>query len=102
MMMLLKQAGVPVTDQRDIDRRRYDRALARWHEAVLDRVRSTIRELIAKRKRAAKAQNRAFGLIDGKQNLPALTASPRITRISEFLRLSFAIATTIGQIAYPL
>jgi hypothetical protein len=60
----LKEAGVSVFDQRDVDDRRYQRALDRWHDAVLDRVRAKVRELIANRKRAAKAAGREFKLID--------------------------------------
>ncbi len=60
----LKGAGIDVFDQRDRDYRRYGEALARWHQAVLDRVRARVNELIANRKRAAKASNREFGLID--------------------------------------
>ncbi len=39
----LKQAGVPVTEQRASDRGRYDESLARWNKAVHDRVRSSVR-----------------------------------------------------------
>jgi len=60
----LKQAGIQVFDQRDVDLMRYEKALAAWHEAVLDRVRAKIKELIASRKRSAKAQNRKFELVD--------------------------------------
>jgi hypothetical protein len=60
----LRQAGVPVLDQRDIELKRYKKALAVWHEAVLDHVRSTVRDLIAKRKHYAKSANREFHLVD--------------------------------------
>ena len=60
----LKETGIGVFDQRDVDRMRYEKASASWHEAVLDRVRATVRELIASRKRLAKAQNRKFELVD--------------------------------------
>jgi hypothetical protein len=39
----LKEADVPVFDQRDRDRRRYEKQLADWWEAVLDRVRAVFR-----------------------------------------------------------
>jgi hypothetical protein len=81
----LKQAGVPVTDQRDIDRKRYDRALARWHEAVLDHVRSEIKKLIAKRKQAAKAQNRTFGLIDDELKINAASTERELRDALRFL-----------------
>jgi hypothetical protein len=60
----LKEAGVPVFDGRDVDRQRYDRAMGRWHEDVLDQARSIVRELIAKKERAAKARYGSVGVID--------------------------------------
>jgi hypothetical protein len=39
----LKLAGVNVLDQRDVDIKRYEKALGRWHAAVLDRVRSRVK-----------------------------------------------------------
>jgi hypothetical protein len=60
----LRQAGVKVFDRRDVDRCRYDKALAIWWQAVLDRVRTEIRKLIASRKRAAKAAGRDFAIVD--------------------------------------
>jgi hypothetical protein len=60
----LRTAGVKVTDQRDVDEKRYKRAMARWHEDYLDHARSMVRELIAKKKQAAKARGREFALID--------------------------------------
>ena len=60
----LKDADVPVFDQRDRDRRRYERALADWHAAVLDRVRAKVKGLIASRRRAAQAGGREFALVD--------------------------------------
>ncbi|WP_426530438.1 hypothetical protein [Bradyrhizobium sp. McL0615] len=60
----LKGAGVVTVDQRDVDLARYEKALAAWHARVLDRVRGSIKALIAKRKRAAKERNQEFRLID--------------------------------------
>jgi hypothetical protein len=60
----LRQIGVSVFDQRDVDRNRYDRALARWYHRVLDRVRSTVNDLIETRKHLAKRSNRSFVLED--------------------------------------
>ena len=60
----LKNAGVKILDQRDIDQMRYDKALATWHQAVLDRVRSKVNLLIAYRKRLAASEGRKFQLID--------------------------------------
>jgi hypothetical protein len=60
----LKEAGVSVFDYRDVEQRRYEKALAQWHENVLDRVRAKIKGLIAGRRRAAKDANRPFTLVD--------------------------------------
>jgi hypothetical protein len=60
----LRAAGVTVTDQRDVDEKRYKKAMERWYEENLDRVRAAVRELIAKKKRAAEAQGRKFSLVD--------------------------------------
>ena len=60
----LRAAGVKVTDQRDVDEKRYERAMARWHEGYLDRVRAMVRELLAKKKQLAEAQGRKFKLVD--------------------------------------
>jgi hypothetical protein len=60
----LRAAGVTVTDQRDVDEKRYKKAVERWYEENLDRVRAAVRELIAKKKRAAEAQGRKFSLVD--------------------------------------
>jgi len=60
----LRAAGVTVTDQRDVDEKRYKKAMERWYEENLDRVRAMVRELIAKKKQLAKAQGRKFALVD--------------------------------------
>jgi hypothetical protein len=60
----LRAAGVKVTDQRDVDEKRYKKAMERWYEDYLDRVRAMVRELIAKKKQLAKAQGREFALVD--------------------------------------
>jgi hypothetical protein len=60
----LKEAGVPIVDQRDIDLARYGKAQAAWHARVLDRVRAEVRTLIAKRRKWAKERNKEFHLID--------------------------------------
>lgn len=60
----LKEAGVLVTDQRDVDLRRYGEALGRWQEAVLDRVRVKVRELIANRVRFARRLNPDYRVVD--------------------------------------
>jgi hypothetical protein len=60
----LRAAGVKVTDQRDVDERRYEKALARWHENVLDHVRAEVKRLIAKKKRLVEAEGRKFKIVD--------------------------------------
>jgi hypothetical protein len=82
---LLKQAGIGVTDQRDIDLKRYQNLLGAWHEGVLDRVRSTVRELIAKRKRAAKAANRKFDLVDDELRINAASTEQDLRDALSFL-----------------
>ncbi|XIA65701.1 hypothetical protein ACFIOY_05465 [Bradyrhizobium sp. TZ2] len=67
----LRQAGVPVLDQRDIELKRYEKALAVWHKTVLDHVRSTVRDLVAKRKRYAKAAICEFHLVDDELKINA-------------------------------
>jgi hypothetical protein len=60
----LREAGVPVFDGRDVELRRYEKALVRWHDEVLDWVRRRVKDIIARRKRAAKAAGREFWMID--------------------------------------
>jgi hypothetical protein len=67
----LRAAGVKVTDQRDVDEKRYRKELVRWHENVLDRVRAMVRELIAKKKRLAEAEGRKFKLVDDELKINA-------------------------------
>jgi hypothetical protein len=81
----LRQAGVRVRDQRDIDQNRYQKALAVWHEDVLDRVRSKIRELIAARKRLAKNENREFKLIDDELRINAASTEQELRAALAFL-----------------
>lgn len=81
----LKQAGVTVLDQRDVDHKRYQNALAAWHESVLDRVRSTVRELVAKRKRAAKAGNRDFKLVDDELRINSASTEQELREALIFL-----------------
>jgi hypothetical protein len=70
----LRQAGVTVLDQRDVDLKRYQKALGVWHEAVLDHVRLAVRELIAKLNEAAKSENRTFGLVDDELKINSASA----------------------------
>jgi hypothetical protein len=81
----LKEAGVPVFDQHDVDDRRYQRELDRWHDAVLDRVRLKIKELIAKRKRTAKAAGREFKLIDDELRINSASTEAELRAALMFL-----------------
>jgi hypothetical protein len=85
----LKEAGVPVFDRRDVDQRRYERALGQWWEAVLDRVRAKIKELIANRKRAARAAGREFNLVDDELRVNSASTEAELRAALAFL------ATTI-------
>jgi hypothetical protein len=60
----LRAAGVKVTDQREVDEKRYRKALARWWEDVLDHVRAEVKRLIAKKKRLVEAEGRKFKIVD--------------------------------------
>jgi hypothetical protein len=81
----LKEAGISVFDQRDVDERRYQRKLDRWHEAVLDRVRLKIKELIANKKRAAKAAGREFKLIDDELRINSASTEDELRAALMFL-----------------
>ena len=81
----LRGAGVAIVDQRDIDQTRYEKALEAWHDRVLDRVRSSIRALIAKRKRAAKAANRTFLPIDDDSKINAASEEKELRDALQFL-----------------
>ena len=67
----LKDAGIVIVDRRDIDLARYQKAILAWHSGVLDRVRSSIRALIAKKRRIAKMTNREFMLTDDELKINA-------------------------------
>jgi hypothetical protein len=81
----LKNAGIPLVEQRDIDLARYKKALAAWHPRVLDRVRSSIKALIAKRKRAAVAISREHGLIDDELKINAASTEKELRDALQFL-----------------
>jgi hypothetical protein len=81
----LRQAGVTVLDQRDVDLKRYQKALGVWHEAVLDHVRLAVRELMAKRKRAAKSENRTFGLVDDELKINSASTEKELRDALKFL-----------------
>jgi hypothetical protein len=80
----LRLAGVPITDQRDVDRRRYDKSLAGWNETVLDRVRSTVRGLIAKRQ-AAKGGGRDFAIVDDELRITSASNERELRDAMKFL-----------------
>jgi hypothetical protein len=81
----LRLAGIDVLDQRDVDLKRYEKALGRWHQAVLDQARSGIKELIAKRKRLAKAENRKFGLVDDELKINSASTEQELREALRFL-----------------
>jgi hypothetical protein len=81
----LKEAGVSVFDQRDVDLQRYEAARERWWKAVLDRVRSTLREMIAKRKRRARAENRGFGFTDSELELNSASTELKLRQVFTIL-----------------
>jgi hypothetical protein len=81
----LKVAGVPVTDQRDIDQKRYETALAGWHAAVLVRVRSTVREMIKQRKQMANEENRSSGLVDDELKINSASSEEELRDALKFL-----------------
>jgi hypothetical protein len=60
----LREAGVSVFDGRDVELRRYEKAMVQWQERVLDWVRRKVRNIIASRKRAARAAGREFSMVD--------------------------------------
>jgi hypothetical protein len=81
----LKAAGVHVTDQRDVDEKRYEKAMARWYEDAIDRARSIVKELIAKKRRAAKAQGRDFALIDDELRINSTSTEQELRDALKFL-----------------
>jgi hypothetical protein len=90
----LKEAGVPVLDRRDVDRRRYEKTLGQWYEAVLDRVRARVRELIANKKHAAKAAGREFALVDDELKLNSASTEAE-------LRAALALLDYDDPVAQP-
>jgi hypothetical protein len=81
----LKDAGVPMVDQRDVDSKRYEKALCAWEDAVLDRVRSHVRELIAKRRHAAANQGRSTNLVDDELKINAASSEQELRDALKFL-----------------
>ncbi len=74
----LKEAGVNSLDQRDINQSRYDKALAAWHQNVLDRVRSEVKLLISARKRLAVSEGRKFELNDNELRVNSASTEPEL------------------------
>jgi hypothetical protein len=89
----LKQAGVPVFDQRDVDRQRYDRELERWHEDVVDQARSIVRELIAKKKRAAKARYGSVGVVDDELEITSASSERDLREALKLLDRDDSVGT---------
>jgi hypothetical protein len=81
----LKEAGVPVLDRRDADRRRYEKMLGQWYEVVLDRVRARVKELIADKKHAARAAGREFVLVDDELRVNSASTETELRAALVFL-----------------
>jgi hypothetical protein len=81
----LKEAGIGVFDQRDVDQIRYDKSMVSWHERVLDHVRSRIRDLIASRKRSARSHNRPFELSDDELRINSASTEQELRAALSFL-----------------
>jgi hypothetical protein len=81
----LKAADVPVLDLRDLDQRRYEKMLGQWYEAVLDRVRARVKELIANKKRAARAAGREFALVDDELRVNSASTEAELRAALAFL-----------------
>jgi hypothetical protein len=82
----LKQHDVPVFDRRDVDRQRYERALGRWwHEDVLNQARSIVRGLIAKKKKAAKADPGSAGIVDDELKISSASSEQDLREALKFL-----------------
>lgn len=81
----LKEAGVSVLDQRDVDLQRYEAARERWWKAVLDKARSKLKEMIAKRKLQAKDENRGFGFTDDELQLNSASTELELRQVFTIL-----------------
>jgi hypothetical protein len=81
----LKEAGLKVFDQRDVDHGRYNRALARWHEEVMERARSMVRELIAKKNRRAKVDRGSAGVTDDELRINSASNEQELRAALKFL-----------------
>jgi hypothetical protein len=81
----LKESGVSVFDARDVELRRYEKALARWHEGSLDHVRNKVKGIIASKKRAAKAAGRAFALVDDELRVNSASTEADLRAALSFL-----------------
>jgi hypothetical protein len=88
----LKEADVPVLDLRDLDQRRYEKMLGQWYEAVLDLVRSKIKELKAGKRRAAKAAGREFALVDDELRVNSASTEAELRATLAFLDYDESVA----------
>jgi hypothetical protein len=81
----LRLAGVPVLSQRDIEEKRYKKALAKWHEKVIDQFRSAVKKLITDRKRSARARNSTFSLVDDELKINSASTEVELRAALQFL-----------------
>jgi hypothetical protein len=81
----LKESGLTIFDKRDVDRQRYEQALGKWHEDVLDQARSIVRGLIAKKKKAAKADPSSSGVIDDELKISSASSEQDLREALKFL-----------------
>jgi hypothetical protein len=75
----LKESGLKVFDQRDVERQRYERDLSRWDEDVLDHARSIVRGLIAKR------VARGSAVVDDELRINAVSSEHELREALKFL-----------------
>ena len=67
----LRAIGVQIVERRLVDQQRFERKLAEWHDAVFDRIRADVKQMVTDRKRAAAAIGREFKLVDDELRIDA-------------------------------
>jgi hypothetical protein len=79
MLNRLKEAGVAVFDQRDVDRRRYEKAMGDWWERVLVQARSIVKERIKELRR----RGRSVGFTDDELNVNAWSTEADLREVMQ-------------------
>ena len=74
-----------VFDGRDVELRRYEKALVQWNERVLGLVKKRVKDLIASRRRAAKAAGREFALVDDELRVNSASTEAELRATLSFL-----------------